>query len=85
MSQNQTHVDAAVGAVVLLRGVLQRDEFEGEREERGELAGDGVGELLVGVGEGVVGEGDTVDDGDQEERPVVAAGRRGGVGAVVDG
>lgn len=29
MAQDQTHVDAAVRSVVLLRGVLQRDEFEG--------------------------------------------------------
>lgn len=49
------------------------------------MAGDGVGVLLVRVVQGVVGEGDGVDERDEEEGPVVAAGRGGGVGAVVDG
>ena len=50
-----------------------------------QLAGRVVRVAFVARRKGVVVEGDAVDDGHEEERPVRAAGRLRGVAVVVDG
>ena len=60
----QTHVDSAVGAVVLLRRVLEVDELERFAEQGADAVGDELCFLDVGGREGVVVEGYAVDYGD---------------------
>lgn len=72
MLHEQTHIDAAVAAVLLLGGVLEVAEIEGFPQQLGEPMCDDFGFVVVGGGQRVVVEGYAIYDRDKQERPVRA-------------
>lgn len=85
MAHVQADIDSTVGSVILLWTVSQFDKLEGFLEEVGHFGREVVGILSVAGVEGVVVEGDAVDDGDEEKRPVGSTFSYVGIAAVVDG
>lgn len=83
MAHIQTHKYPAVAPVLLHRRVMQVDESDWPVEEGAELPCCCVRFPVVAGGQGVVVEGDSVDDGDEEEGPVRATFGFGDVAAVV--
>ena len=84
MPHRQAYKDSTVTAIILQRGIIQLHEAERAVEEPAYFLGDDRGFALVAGGEGVVVEGDAVDDGDEEEGPVGAAFGFDDGAAVVD-
>lgn len=85
MTHVQADIDSAIGTVILLWAISQFDELQGFLEEVGHFGREVVGVLSVAGVQGVIVEGDAVDDGDEEKRPVGSAFGYVGVAAVIDG
>lgn len=67
MPHVQAHKDATIGRVVLERAVVQVNEAKRFLYQLGQLLCDKVRLLLVPGRHGVVVEGESVDDGDEQE------------------
>ena len=80
-----THENATIARIILLRRILQIDKADGTGEQLADFVGGELGFAAVGRVEGVVVEGDAVDDADEEEGPVRATLGDLDVAAVVDG
>ncbi len=85
MAHEEADKDAAVAAVFLLGRVLEVDEAERAADNLAQLAAGEVRLGPVSAAEGVVVEGDAVEDGDEKQGPVGAALGVGDVAVVVDG
>jgi hypothetical protein len=85
MLHQHAHEDAAIAAVLLLWRVVHVDKPEPLLQQLFELGGGVAGLAIVAGGQRVVVEGDAVDDGDEEERPVRPAFGVRDVAAVVYG
>lgn len=78
-------VHSTIHAVVLLRAVLQVDEAERFAQQLRHFVSDESGLVVVGAVERIVVEGDAIDAGHEQERPMRSALGHGRVLAVVDG
>lgn len=85
ISHLHADINAAVGAILLLRTIRQVREFEGFAEELADLVSCELGVVHVRRGERVVVESYAVDDADQKEGPVGASFRDFDIAAIVDG
>lgn len=85
MPHQYTHKHATVTPIFLLRAVVHGYVSQPLSQQLLELDRRAAPLAVVGVGHGVVVEGDAVDDGDEEERPVGAALGLRNVDGVVDG
>ena len=77
--------DAAVAVVLLLGAVVELVELEVDAVEIAQLVDAELGVGAVGAAQAVVVEGDAVDGGDEQERPVGASLGAAEVPVVVDG
>lgn len=81
----KTDVYSTIHAVVLLRAVLQVDEAERFAQQLRHFVSDESGLVVVGAVKRIVVEGDAIDAGHEQERPMGSALGHGRVLAVVDG